>query len=83
MSKWIINSQENNGILMVITLPSGTWMESVADTRAYLVIFSDEERTVESHQSYLGKSCEHRLGTRGPRLFDSSNLYNNITDLIN
>lgn len=56
MSKWILNSQENNGILMVITLPSGNWMESVEDTSAYLVIFSDEERTVESDQSYLGKS---------------------------
>uniref|UniRef100_H3CF38 TGF-beta family profile domain-containing protein n=1 Tax=Tetraodon nigroviridis TaxID=99883 RepID=H3CF38_TETNG len=53
VSKWILNSQENNGILMVITLPSGIWMESVADTKAYLVIFSDEERMVESHQSHL------------------------------
>ena len=56
MSKWILDSQENNGILMVITLPSGNWMESVADTRAYLVIFSDEERMVELTQSYLSKS---------------------------
>lgn len=63
---------------MVITLPSGNWMESVADSRAYLVIFSDEERTVESRQSYLGKSWEHQPNIRGPRLFDSSNLCNNI-----
>ncbi|TNN04162.1 bone morphogenetic protein 2-like [Takifugu flavidus] len=56
VSKWILDSQENNGILMVITLPSGSWMESVVDTSAYLVIFSDEERTVESRQSYLERA---------------------------
>lgn len=54
MSKWIRNSQENNGILVVTTLPSGDWLESVvsspqygelADRNAYLVIFSDDGRT--------------------------------------
>ncbi|CAK6961766.1 bone morphogenetic protein 2-like [Scomber scombrus] len=63
VSKWICNSQENNGILVVITLPSGNWMESVvssskqklADTNAYLVIFSDDGRAGASNQSYLGQ----------------------------
>ncbi|XP_041672153.1 bone morphogenetic protein 2-like [Cheilinus undulatus] len=64
VSKWIHNSQENNGILVVTTLPSGNWMESVVsskqhgeleDTSAYLVIFSDDGRTGASNQSYLGQ----------------------------
>lgn len=54
VSKWIRNSQENNGILVVTTLPSGNWLESevsspsqygeLADRNAYLVIFSDDNR---------------------------------------
>ncbi|XP_034414777.1 bone morphogenetic protein 4-like [Cyclopterus lumpus] len=66
VSKWIRNSQENNGILVVTTLPSGNWMESVVssskrnggltDTNAYLVIFSDDGRTGASNQSYLGQT---------------------------
>ncbi|KAM4624536.1 bone morphogenetic protein 2 [Polymixia lowei] len=54
VSKWIRNSQENNGILMVTTLPSGSWLESAVsswkqfgettDRDAYLVIFSDDTR---------------------------------------
>ncbi|XP_010741212.1 bone morphogenetic protein 2 [Larimichthys crocea] len=55
VSKWIHNSEENNGILVVTTLPSGNWMESMTDTSAYLVIFSDDERTGASNQSYLGQ----------------------------
>ncbi|XP_058477412.1 bone morphogenetic protein 2-like [Solea solea] len=66
VSKWIRNSQENNGILVVTTLPSGNWMESVvsssskqsgelSDTNSYLVIFSDDGRTGASNQSYLGQ----------------------------
>ncbi|XP_069012228.1 bone morphogenetic protein 2-like [Embiotoca jacksoni] len=63
VSKWIRNNQEDNGILVVTTLPSGNWMESVVsssnqnkeltDTNAYLVIFSNDERTGASNQSYL------------------------------
>ncbi|KAM6964637.1 bone morphogenetic protein 2 [Tautogolabrus adspersus] len=65
VSKWIHNSQENNGILVVTTLPSGNWIESLvsskqhgelSDTRAYLVIFSDDGRTGASNQSYLGQT---------------------------
>ncbi|XP_073346423.1 bone morphogenetic protein 2-B-like [Pagrus major] len=56
VSKWIRNSQENNGILVVTTLPSGNWMESLTDTSAYLVIFSDDGRTGASNQSYLGQA---------------------------
>ncbi|XP_051928024.1 bone morphogenetic protein 2-like [Hippocampus zosterae] len=64
VAKWICNSQDNNGILIVTTLPSGTWMDSVvmsskfrgepADTNAYLVIFSDDGRAGASNQSYFG-----------------------------
>ncbi|XP_047465673.1 bone morphogenetic protein 2-like [Mugil cephalus] len=63
VSKWIRNSQENNGILLVTTFPSGNWMESLVssskqngeleDTNAYLVIFSDDGREGASNQSYL------------------------------
>uniref|UniRef100_A0A3Q3W2T4 TGF-beta family profile domain-containing protein n=1 Tax=Mola mola TaxID=94237 RepID=A0A3Q3W2T4_MOLML len=69
VSKWILNSQENNGILVVTTLPSGNWMESLTDASAYLVIFSDDGRTGASNQSYLGKvmvvlhSVEYDLST--------------------
>lgn len=55
MSKWILNSQENNGILVVTTLPSGNWMESLTDTDTYLVIFSDDRRIGPTNQSYFGK----------------------------
>ncbi|XP_061564101.1 bone morphogenetic protein 2-B-like [Cololabis saira] len=64
VSKWIRNSQENNGILVVTTFPSHNWMDSVVssswqaghltDTNAYLVIFSDDGRT-GANQSYLGQ----------------------------
>ncbi|XP_056222459.1 bone morphogenetic protein 2-like [Seriola aureovittata] len=66
VSKWIRNSQENNGILVVTTLPSGNWMESVVssskqnadltDVNSYLVIFSDDGRAGASNQSYLGQA---------------------------
>ncbi|XP_033468244.1 bone morphogenetic protein 2 [Epinephelus lanceolatus] len=66
VSKWIRNSQENNGILVVTTLPSGNWMESLVssskqngeltNTNSYLVIFSDDGRTGASNQSYLGQA---------------------------
>ncbi|XP_005923890.1 bone morphogenetic protein 2-A isoform X2 [Haplochromis burtoni] len=63
VSKWIQNSQEDNGILVVTTLPAGNWMESVlhsskqnvelTDTSAYLVIFSHDKQTGASNQSYF------------------------------
>nr|XP_019938827.1 PREDICTED: bone morphogenetic protein 2-like [Paralichthys olivaceus] len=66
VSKWIRNSQENNGILMVTTLPSGNWMESavasskqnaeLTEANSYLVIFSDDVRTGALNQSYLGQA---------------------------
>ncbi|KAF7660623.1 hypothetical protein LDENG_00278400 [Lucifuga dentata] len=62
VSKWIHNSQENNGILVVTTLPSGNWLKSVvfspmkygelADWNAYLVIFSDDGKTGAANTSY-------------------------------
>lgn len=55
VSKWILNSQENNGILVVTTLPSGNWMDSLTDTNTYLVIFSDDGRIGPTNQSYFGK----------------------------
>ncbi|XP_068162232.1 bone morphogenetic protein 2-like [Antennarius striatus] len=56
VSKWILNNQENNGILVVTTLPSGNWMESMTDMSAYLVIFSDDGRPGATNQSFLGKA---------------------------
>ncbi|XP_034426393.1 bone morphogenetic protein 2-like [Hippoglossus hippoglossus] len=66
VSKWIRNSQENNGILMVTTLPSGNWMESavasskqnaeLTEANSYLVIFSDDVKTGALNQSYLGQA---------------------------
>lgn len=56
VSKWILNSQENNGILVVTTLPSGNWMESLTDTNTYLVIFSDDGGAESPSQQYLGKA---------------------------
>nr|XP_020441662.1 bone morphogenetic protein 2-like isoform X1 [Monopterus albus] len=65
VSKWIQNSQENNGILVVTMLPSGHWVESAAssskqnraltDTKSYLVVFSDDGRTGATNQSYVGE----------------------------
>lgn len=61
MSNWIRNSEENNGILVVITLPSGKWIESVLQSserqgespaeNAFLVIFSDDGRGSTTNQS--------------------------------
>uniref|UniRef100_UPI003AAA33DB bone morphogenetic protein 2-like n=1 Tax=Centroberyx gerrardi TaxID=166262 RepID=UPI003AAA33DB len=69
VSKWIRNSQENNGILVVTTLPSGNWLESVvssaeqnsglADRNAYLVIFSDDGRAAEANRSYSPGQTQH------------------------
>ncbi|XP_032366502.1 bone morphogenetic protein 2 [Etheostoma spectabile] len=80
VSKWIRNSQENNGILVVTTFPSGNWMESVVssskrhgeltDTNAYLVIFSDDGRTGASNQSYLGQT---QYAAAAPELHDHRN----------
>uniref|UniRef100_A0A3Q2QUJ8 Bone morphogenetic protein 2-B-like n=1 Tax=Fundulus heteroclitus TaxID=8078 RepID=A0A3Q2QUJ8_FUNHE len=60
VSKWMQNSQENNGILVVTTFPSSDWIKSASkhpewtDTSAYLVIFSDDGRP-EANQSHQGK----------------------------
>ncbi|XP_028990614.1 bone morphogenetic protein 2-like [Betta splendens] len=64
VSKWIRNSQENNGVLVVTTLPS--MMEHVRSppkqsrelmkANSYLVIFSDDGRTGASNQTYLGQA---------------------------
>ncbi|KAF3704689.1 Bone morphogenetic protein 2 [Channa argus] len=66
VSKWIQNSQENNGIVVVTTLPSGNWIDSVVSSskqtrertekNSYLVIFSDDGRTGASNRSYLGQA---------------------------
>ncbi|KAJ0060555.1 hypothetical protein NL108_016013, partial [Boleophthalmus pectinirostris] len=62
VSKWIHNSEENNGILMVTTFPSGDWMDTSVvprhnaegdETNAYLVIFSDESTGKATNKSYL------------------------------
>ncbi|KAF7204866.1 bone morphogenetic protein 4 [Nothobranchius furzeri] len=62
VSRWIYNSQENHGILLVSTFPPDGSMESefssnqpgdLMDTNTYLVIISDDGRT-EANQSHLG-----------------------------
>ncbi|XP_078793330.1 bone morphogenetic protein 2 [Oryzias latipes] len=59
VSKWIRNSQENHGLLVVTSQSSGPWMSSVTgdptDTNAYLVIFSDDGGTAVN-QSHRGLS---------------------------
>ena len=65
VSKWIGNRQENNGILVVTTLPSGAWLEAAAEHRptdrnAYLVVFSDDERTEITGNT----SIHHGMGLR-------------------
>ena len=66
VSKWVGDGQENNGILVVTTLPSGAWLEAAAEHRpadrsAYLVVFSDDART-----EITGNTSIHH--GRGPRL---------------
>ncbi|KAM9425894.1 bone morphogenetic protein 2-B [Pholidichthys leucotaenia] len=66
VTKWIDNSEENNGILVVTTFPSGGWMESmlyslkqnvqVTNVNNYLVIFSNGGMTGASNQSQLGQT---------------------------
>ncbi|XP_020780057.1 bone morphogenetic protein 2-like [Boleophthalmus pectinirostris] len=68
VSKWIHNSEENNGILMVTTFPSGDWMDTSVvprhnaegdETNAYLVIFSDESTGKATNKSYLDQAKAH------------------------
>ncbi|XP_072312882.1 bone morphogenetic protein 2-like [Eucyclogobius newberryi] len=67
VSKWISNREANNGILMVITFPSGDWMDTsvvpsqkhhaeTPETNAYLVIFSDESAGKAINKSYFAKA---------------------------
>ncbi|XP_068610760.1 bone morphogenetic protein 2-B-like isoform X2 [Brachionichthys hirsutus] len=55
VSKWIRNSRENKGILVVATLPSGNWVDSMTDMSSYLVVFSDDRRPGATNQSNLGQ----------------------------
>ncbi|KAM8888506.1 bone morphogenetic protein 2 [Synchiropus picturatus] len=73
VSKWIRNSLENNGILVVTTLPSGDWLElfsrqngELLDTNSYLVIFSDDGKIGGSNQSFFGPTApqHHHLNRR-------------------
>ncbi|KAJ3607737.1 hypothetical protein NHX12_024788 [Muraenolepis orangiensis] len=68
-SKWICGSQENYGILVVTSLPSGAWPEAAApersgkptDRSAYLVVFSDDGRTEITGNASIHR--EHGHGT--------------------
>ncbi|XP_019901805.2 bone morphogenetic protein 2 [Esox lucius] len=57
VSKWIHNSMDHNGILSVVTLSSGKWIESIVPSdgkrqeNAYLVIFSDDGRGSTTNRS--------------------------------
>ncbi|KAJ8365450.1 hypothetical protein SKAU_G00142810 [Synaphobranchus kaupii] len=63
VSKWILNSNANNGILAVTSLPSGNLLEYVLpvlkkrskpdEKNAYLVIFSDDGRKTSKSGSLL------------------------------
>ncbi|KAJ8404877.1 hypothetical protein AAFF_G00332640 [Aldrovandia affinis] len=65
VSKWIHNSNENNGILAVTTLPSGNTLGSVLtglerrskldEKNAYLVIFSDDGSKTSKIDSLLSQ----------------------------
>ncbi|KAJ8284722.1 hypothetical protein COCON_G00035720 [Conger conger] len=64
VSKWIHNSNANNGILAVTSLPSGNSLESVPpglkrskldEKTAYLVIFSDDGRKMSKTDSLLSQ----------------------------
>lgn len=51
MTKWILNSGTNNGILIVTSIPSDNWFQSSMrsggqsdEKKAYLVIYSDDRR---------------------------------------
>ncbi|KAM9832436.1 bone morphogenetic protein 2 [Neosynchiropus ocellatus] len=64
VSKWIRNSLENNGILVVTTLPSGDWLElfsrqngELLETNAYLVIFSDDGKIGATNQTFFGPAA--------------------------
>uniref|UniRef100_A0A3P8ZKW5 TGF-beta family profile domain-containing protein n=1 Tax=Esox lucius TaxID=8010 RepID=A0A3P8ZKW5_ESOLU len=54
---WIHNSMDHNGILSVVTLSSGKWIESIVPSdgkrqeNAYLVIFSDDGRGSTTNRS--------------------------------
>ncbi|XP_035262548.1 bone morphogenetic protein 2-like isoform X1 [Anguilla anguilla] len=64
VSKWIHNSNANNGILAVTSLPSGNLLEYVLpalkrskldEKNAYLVIFSDDGRKMSKTDSELSQ----------------------------
>ncbi|XP_028816143.1 bone morphogenetic protein 2 [Denticeps clupeoides] len=70
VTKWIHDSQTNNGILLVTTLPSGHWIESHMTKKSandddeaaiYLVIFSDDGHTasVSDHMLHEGNYLEY------------------------
>ncbi|KAK7134199.1 hypothetical protein R3I93_017567 [Phoxinus phoxinus] len=59
VTKWILHSGTNNGILVVTALPSGNWFESSIqmdrqsdETNAYLVIYSDDGRKHNQHPPF-------------------------------
>ncbi|XP_058649150.1 bone morphogenetic protein 2-like [Onychostoma macrolepis] len=69
VTKWILNSGTNNGILVVTALPSGNWFESSIqmkeqsdETNAYLVIYSDDGRKHYQHPPfYTGQNITTSL----------------------
>ncbi|XP_020308893.2 bone morphogenetic protein 2 [Oncorhynchus kisutch] len=76
VSNWIRNSDENNGILVVTTLPSGKWIKSVLQSserqgespaeNAFLVIFSDDGRGSTTNQSLNQGHVSHATAHDSP-----------------
>uniref|UniRef100_A0A8C0YHX5 TGF-beta family profile domain-containing protein n=1 Tax=Cyprinus carpio carpio TaxID=630221 RepID=A0A8C0YHX5_CYPCA len=69
VTKWILNSGTNNGILVVTAMPSGNWFESsiqmeghTDETNAYLVIYSDDGQKHYQHPPfYTGQNFSTSL----------------------
>ncbi|XP_043086915.1 bone morphogenetic protein 2-A-like [Puntigrus tetrazona] len=79
VSRWILNSGTNSGILVVTVLPSGNWFESSVqmkeqsdEANAYLVIYSDDGR----------KHYQQPPFYTGQNITKSLNLLEPITSLV-
>ncbi|KAI7796667.1 putative bone morphogenetic protein 2-like [Triplophysa rosa] len=87
VTKWILNSGTNNGILIVTSLPSGNWFESSMqvdgksdEKNAYLVIYSDDRR--ENFQNALFHKARRRRRARSfTTTCQRKNLYVDFTKI--
>ncbi|XP_051523454.1 bone morphogenetic protein 2-like [Myxocyprinus asiaticus] len=69
VTKWILNSGTNNGVLVVTALPSGNWLETSIqvdeqseEKNVYLVIYSDDGRKhFQNPPFYTGQNINSTL----------------------